>query len=413
MRVFDYYALDDGAKVRRTNDGYMVATPRVARTGIQLYYGSELGMTGDDASKVFKINRPETEVFNTDSLATYGFKPVTDDHPPKEVTSETWKDYARGQVGGEVLRDQEFIRVPMAVMDSRTIKKVEGGKVEISVGYDCEIEMTPGTLADGSKFDGSQKNIRVNHVAIVDAARGGAKLRFGDATASLPEANVIFTGDQKPGSTQQEDEKPMKIITVDGITVEVGTEQGGQIIDRHIAKLNASVSDAATKIADLTTQLTTTKTQLDTLTADSATKIAAKDAEIVTLKKQAEDSKVTPAMLDAMVKDRAECAGKARAIIGDKLVVDGKSTAEIMRQVVDAKLGDVAKGWTDEQVKVSFDTMTAGVKAVDKVTDTSVVLAGGFSGQPAQQMSDAADKAYADRNTRMENAWKGPQAGQA
>jgi hypothetical protein len=409
MRVFDYYGLDDGAKVRRTNDGYMVATPRVARSGIQLYYGSELGMTGDAANKVFKINRPEEEVFSTDSLATYGFKPVTDDHPAKEVTAETWKDYARGQVGGEVLRDQEFIRVPMAVMDSRTIKKVEGGKVEISVGYDCDIEMTAGTLTDGTAYDGSQKNIRVNHVAIVDAARGGAKLRFGDASASLPEANVIFTGDQKPGSKQQEDEKPMKIITVDGISVEVGTDQGGQIIDRHIAALKTSATDAQTKLADVSTKLAAANTALETATAKHVTEMAAKDAEVVTLKKQLDDSKLTPAMLDQMVKDRAVTAGKARAVLGDKLVVDGKTDGDIMRQVVDAKLGDLAKGWSEEQVKVSFLSITADVKPQDRALDTSAVLASAFSAAPSQ-VSDAADKAYEARNARMENAWKGPAA---
>lgn len=413
MRLFDYFTIDDAAKVRTTNDGYMVATPRVARTGIQLYYGSEIGKTGDDASKIFKINRSEDEVFKTDSLATYGFKPVTDDHPPVEVTSANWKDYASGQVGGEVLRDQECIRVPMAIMDQRTIKKVQGGKVEISVGYDCEIEMTAGQLADGTKFDGSQKNIRVNHVAIVDAARGGAKLRFGDATASLPEANVISTGDQVPGSTIQKDEKPMKTILVDGISVNVDTEQGGQIIERHIATLKTSTADAQKQVGELTTQFTTVKTQLDNATAKHTTEMAAKDAEIVTLKKQLEDSKLTPAAIDQLVKDRAVTAGKGRALLGDKLVVDGKSDTEIMRQVVDAKLGDAAKGWSDEQIKVSFLTMTADVKPQDRATDTAAVMGAAFSAAPSQQTTDAVDKAYGDRNARLENAWKGEAHGAA
>jgi hypothetical protein len=92
MRINDYFELDEGAKVRTTADGYLVATPRVARTGIQLYYGSELGLTGDDAKKVMKVFRSEDEVFKTDSLATYGFKPVTDDHPPVKVDVKNWKD---------------------------------------------------------------------------------------------------------------------------------------------------------------------------------------------------------------------------------------------------------------------------------------------------------------------------------
>ena len=417
MRLFDYFTIgDDSDKVRTTNDGYLVATPRVARTGVQLYYGSELGMTGADANKIFKINRPEEEVFKTDSLATYGFKPVTDDHPPKEVTAETWKDYARGQVGGEVLRDNEFIRVPMAVMDARTIKKIDGGKVEISVGYDCEIEMTPGTLKDGTAFDGSQKNIRVNHVAIVDAARGGAKLRFGDTSASLPEANKLFTGDQIPGSTKRE-ELSMRVIMIDGISVNVENDQAAQIIDRHIASLTSTVTDAKKQVADLTASLSTTQQKLDAAVATAATDKSKSEAEIATLKKQLDESKVTPAMLDAMVKERTAITGKARAILGDKLVVDGKGATEIMRQVVDAKMGDAAKGWNDEQVKISFDSLTAGVKPVESVVNAADQLGAVFSSAPVtHDANDArakADAAYEAKAKRLEDAWKGPTAGAA
>jgi Uncharacterized protein conserved in bacteria (DUF2213) len=44
-RMYDGISLEDkDAKVRFTKDGYLVATPRIARTGIQLYRGSECGI---------------------------------------------------------------------------------------------------------------------------------------------------------------------------------------------------------------------------------------------------------------------------------------------------------------------------------------------------------------------------------
>jgi hypothetical protein len=412
MRINDYFELDEGAKVRTTADGYLVATPRVARTGIQLYYGSELGLTGDDAKKVMKVFRSEDEVFKTDSLATYGFKPVTDDHPPVKVDVKNWKDYGKGQVGGEVLRDQEFIRVPMALMDSGLANKVKSGKVEISVGYDCEIDMTPGTTPDGMAYDARQMNIAVNHVAIVDAARGGAKLRFGDATASAPPAQTIFTSSQD-GSTQQKDEPTMKTIMIDGIPVEVATDVSAAIITKAIDTANVSITTLTKRATDAETALATVQKALDTKTAEATTILATKDAEIVTLKKQVEDAKLTPAQIDQLVKDRAIVAGKGRAIMGDKLVVDGKTDNEIMRQVVDAKLGDLAKGWSDDQYAVSFASITAGVKATDKVTDTSAVLAHSFSAPPQHDTNDLraqADAAHEARTKRLEDAWKGAPA---
>ena len=264
MRVYDFFTIadDEGAKIRTTNDGYLVATPRVARTGIQLYYGSELGMTGADANKIMKVYRPESEVFKTDSLATYGFKPVTDDHPPVPVTMKNWKDYAAGTVGGDVLRDGEFIRVPLALMDSKLGEKVKGGKVEISVGYDCNIDFTAGVSPQGERYDASQKDISINHVAVVDAARGGAKLRFGDATASVPDTHIQKITPEPVADRTTTETTTMKALIVDGITVQVENDQAAQIIDRHIASLNASVADTGKQLAAATTQVTDLTKQL-------------------------------------------------------------------------------------------------------------------------------------------------------
>jgi len=414
MRLFDYYTLDD-AKIRDTNDGYLVATPRVARTGIQLYYGSELGLTGDDAKKVMKVYRPEEEVFKADSLATFAYKPVTDDHPPVAVEAKNWKDYARGQMGGEIARDGDFVRVPMAVMDGPTIKKVKDGKSELSVGYDATIVFGAGTTPSGLQYDAKQTGISVNHLAIVDAARGGAKLRIGDGTASPPDGvstTLLFVPPPQP--VQQQDGNPkkevyMKTLLIDGISVSV-EDKDGQIIDRHISTLNATVTDVKSKLTAAETQVATLTKQVSDATAQHATVLAQKDAEIVTLKKQVEDSKLSAAQIDQLVKDRSLVAGKARAILGDKLVVDGKSTADIQRQVVDLKLGETAKGWSEDQVKISFETLTADVKPVDAAGSTAVIdTARAFSTPPAKPASQA----LVDRDARLRDAWKGPQAGQA
>jgi hypothetical protein len=414
MRLFDFYTLDD-AQIRDTNDGYLVATPRVARTGIQLYYGSELGLTGDDAKKIMKVWRPEDEVFKTDSLATFAYKPVTDDHPPTAVEAKNWKDYAKGQMGGEIARDGDFVRVPMAVMDGPTVKKVKAGKSELSVGYDATIVFDAGTTPDGKQYDAKQTGIVVNHLAIVDAARGGAKLRIGDGIETPPKgesSTLMFI--PPPVQAQVQDRQPqkdtfMRIVMIDGISVNVETEQGGQIIDRHISTLTTTVSDVKGKLAVAETQVATLTKQVSDATAQHATVLSQKDAEIVTLKKQVEDSKLTPAQIDQLVKDRAEVAGKAHVILGDKLVIDGKSVSEIQRQVVDAKLGDTAKGWSEDQVAVSFKTLTADVKAAVTTVAASGVhdTARAFSAPPAAQ---APAQALIDRDKRLTDAWKGPAA---
>jgi hypothetical protein len=109
-------------------------------------------------------------------------------------------------------------------------------------------------------------------------------------------------------------------------------------------------------------------------------------------------------MIDSMVQARAQAVEKGRQLIGDKLTVDGKTVEEIRRQVVDASLGDVSKGWTDDQVTASFNSLSAafGKTTVPGVTD----LSAGFS-RPASHQVNATDAAYKDYEA---NLLKGRQA---
>jgi hypothetical protein len=172
---------DDSANVRYTSGGYLVANPRVARTGIQQYYGYELGLQGADANRIINVYRSESEVFKDEALRSLAHKPVTRDHPPTGVNSTNWKDVAVGSVGSDILRDGEFIRIPMTLMDAGAIDAFKRGTRQLSLGYTCDIDMASGVTPEGIKYDARQKNITINHLAQVDKARGGSRLTIGDS----------------------------------------------------------------------------------------------------------------------------------------------------------------------------------------------------------------------------------------
>lgn len=163
---------------RTTQDGYLVAAARISRTGIQTYGGAEMGRTDLAAVRVW---RPEEEVFAADALASMAHRPVTLDHPAEAVTSANWKALSVGQVGGDVARDGDYVRVPLVLMDRTAIDAVTAGKRQLSVGYTAEIDWTPGTTPAGEPYDAVQRRIRANHLAVVDAARAGPACRIGDA----------------------------------------------------------------------------------------------------------------------------------------------------------------------------------------------------------------------------------------
>lgn len=411
---FEYedHIVFDAKDLRSTSDGYLVAMPRVARSGIQLYKGREVGRPQMDTVKVY---RPPDEVFNKDSMVTFAHRPITDDHPPVAVTADNWKKYAVGASGGDVARDGEFLRVPMVVMDSAVIKKVHDGKVELSVGYTTDLKWGEGTdPATGETYDAMQTNIRANHIAVVDAARGGEKLRIGDQplsdearadqAASFADSGFARLVDEaiKRGVDKMAD---LKTVTVDGISCQM-TDTAAQVVEKAMRTADERISDLEKQLK--ASQDALAKAQTDAVAAADTSKkaIETKDAELVTVKKQLEDAKLSPAKLDELVKDRQIVAGKAKAVLGDKLVVDGKTDDEIRRQVVESKLGDACKGWTPEQVKASFDTLTADIKDNGSaITDT----ARAFS-QPGHHTQDAKNKSYAGYDKKLGDRWKGQQA---
>jgi hypothetical protein len=181
-------------KVHRTGDGYLACEARVARVGTQRYKGREVGMHDKDFVVLY---RPESEVFSRAAMHSMAFKPVTLTHPGKMVDSKSWGRVAKGYSTGDVVRDGEYVRVPLMLADAAAIDAYESGVRELSVGYTTDIDWTPGTTPTGERYDGVQRDIRANHHALVPVARGGANLRFGDADGirSCPNCGVTVNED--------------------------------------------------------------------------------------------------------------------------------------------------------------------------------------------------------------------------
>lgn len=327
--------------VRKTSDGYLVADAAVARTGIQEYLGREVGKP---EMQIVRVYRPAEQVFAKDAMKTYAHRPMTNDHPKQSVTSENWKDVAIGQTGGDVMRDGEFVRVPLVLMDQKAITDWEEGKVELSMGYSADIVFQAGVTDSGEEYDAIQTNLHMNHLALVDKARGGDKLRIGDSGSAdiIHPAQPTNEGGHMADNTRK--------VMFDGLEIEV-TPQGAQAIE----KLTKQVSDAKSEVVAL---------------ADShKAVVAAKDTEIgeLTAKlKDAEGKFLSDADIDARVAKRAELVAKATAVVADSDYT-GKSDSEIRKLVVAKKLGDsVVDGKSDEFVAGCF-AMLADSK--DSVAD--------------------------------------------
>lgn len=199
-------------KAELTSQGFLRIPTLAARIGIQNYRKAD--------GTIIRELRPAQEVFSNDTMESFKNAPVTDNHPFGSVTSENSKQLMIGFTGENVTNvDGKFIGLSTTITDEATIKKIQAGKQEVSAGYQVQLDHTPGEF-NGQRYDAIQRNIRINHMAIVARGRAGREVKL---KVDSDDAIVIEDGDN-PGNPTKENPMKMVKIKVDGKEFEVPEE---------------------------------------------------------------------------------------------------------------------------------------------------------------------------------------------
>lgn len=354
--------------IRITRDGYLVGQAPVARTGIQLYAGAEVGRPDLDLVRVY---RPPEQVFSQDSMSSYAFRPITVDHPSNNVDAGNWAQLSVGTTGGEVMRDGERVVVPLVLMDQGAINAYQQGTKQISMGYEAELEFVDGVTPNGENYDAIQKNLRMNHLALVQEARGGPELSLGH----FPTTNLE--------NSMTDSTNNLRTVMVDGLSVQT-TDAGAQAIER-----------LQNDVQKLTTQLSDQQSASDQTIAERDSEIAQRDTRIEELEKQVVDG----AALDQLVASRAQLVSDAKRVHDADYA--GLNDEEIRRTAVEAVVGkDVIDGKSPAYIEARFDTL------LENASDSN----GGGNNRGSGNVvtldrkdNEDAQKVYEDR---LRDAWK-------
>lgn len=368
IQMFDRLPLEG---VRETDDGYLVANVKVARTGIQEYAGYEVDPDNKHGLRdraTVKVYRPLSEVFDDVTLRSFAHRPVTNDHPPVLVDASNWKQYAVGQTGDEVdARDGKFVKVPMCLMDAGAIQDYKDGKKELSMGYQTALDYKAGVTADGEAYDVSQTSMRMNHLAVVRRARGGSELRIGDHQQGEPKVDL-------------------KTITLDGLPVTT-TDAGIAAIEKLKGLL--STQDAAHQTTIAARDATITELNQKLATADAA--LAAANGKVL-----------DDAAIDARVATRSQLLADAAAL-APALDTKALTDAAIRKAVVVAALGDAAvAGKPDSYVDARFDILVEDAKKSGKLEK----VLGDTATAPGIATDAAAAEAAHTASVQDLNAWR-------
>lgn len=312
MQRFDNVAF----AATKTAEGFIRDTPIVGRTGILVYRNAD----GTER----KEYRPPEEAFKADSLASFLGKPITIGHKAFVTSGNAAQVAPVGSVLSEGRQDGNNIIADIVIYNLDTNAR------ELSCGYTLDLDETPGTTPEGEHYDAIQRNIRVNHIAIVPKGRAGV-------------ARLNMDGEQVLEEEQKEEQKMAEMTKVrldSGIEYECAPE-----VKVEIEKMRKDSAEA--------------KKGFDKLQA----KYDALDAE---LKKEQEgrkaDAEAYKANFDEAVKARVELLKVAEA---HKVAnADSMTDTEIKTAVIKAVRGDAINldGKSADYIEAAYDMAKADVK---------------------------------------------------
>jgi hypothetical protein len=328
---------DEATKYKTNIDqisGFLTAPVVLARTGVQLYSGSEIGVK-DKSNEMIGVNRPASEVFDKKSIASFTNLIVTDDHPSNPVTVDNVKRLQKGSVSGVFFDEKEqVLKGLLTITDKATIEKIKDGKVEVSVGYSHDLKEQSG-VENGVKYDYVQKNIRANHLAIVDAGRCGSACKITIDNGELP---------------------LMKKITLDGIEYEIDSAQLAQAIrkqqksyDAKVEKLEKEKEETDEEKKKWFEEKKKSDKEKDELKKEKEKAEATKDSLL------AKDSKYTEDEINKLVTAKATLLLDAKKILGDKMPECVTCDKEIKAAVISRVNGLDVSGKTNDYIDAAYD----------------------------------------------------------
>lgn len=400
-QIVHRFDISELSKPTKTKDGFFRAEGILKKPGVYTYAKPD-GTT-------FREFHPPEVVFSAETIRSFAQAPITNGHPPDNLTPKTVRKYAVGSVGNPE-RVGDTLRAAIRLDDEQAIHDAERGKTGLSCGYSARVYAQPGVWVDAAgieqRFDTIQTELEGNHVAQCWKGRvGDARIRM-DALDASEEGHVAPAKAESP--PKPEGDKPMPKRKIGDKEFDVQEEVAARLdvalaLEAKAAQ-NAQLSLPVTPRADA--------------------------EEVEALKKRVEEQSGELAVLKSQTEKRTDeerkAADRAARIEEDKerlrvvmvsvpilkkpyedlLVMDQE---DIMRAVVSAERPkwDIAKSSSSE-IKGMFRALTDG--RVDTAAEMNKFIGAAKTASAARadesDLEKRRDEARKKHDERASNAWK-------
>ncbi|BAN07352.1 uncharacterized protein HI_1405 [Levilactobacillus brevis KB290] len=362
MKFYDRAEL---GKYTETPEGYLHGEFPITRPGVFPYMRN-----GGSVSQVAKL--PD-EVFSKETIESANNKPLTNDHPNVGVDVRNFKALSVGMTDSDAHVEDNKLVVGATITDPDMIAQVKSGKRELSIGFNADVPTESGEYG-GAQYDAAQRNIKINHIAIVDRGRAGHGISIHDSAAFVMDDDSNIQGGTKMATMIIDNQS----FEADQRVIDAANDTKKQLVaaEALVAKLKKQLAGSEDTAAS-------SKKEADSLKGE-------RDA-LKTQLKDAQDKQLDQDALDKRIDARLALQTSAARFVGDSFDFKGKTDREV--KVAAIKTTNDAfdeRDKSDDYINAFYDS---AVSLADKKGFTHTL--GGQGGN--QNETDSVDKLKGDR----------------
>lgn len=359
-------AHDESAREKDENGYLSVKSCNISKACVNPYFGRTIPnyqQLGLDPDTVYMMYRDPKEL--AVCVDSFKGKPLLREHAEidsKNIPSEL----VIGSIGTDVRYEHPYLVSSLTVWNNADIEMIEqDAKKELSCSYYYTPDMTSGEV-DGVQYDGIMRNIKGNHVAVVERGRAGSDVAVSDSAIDL---------------TTKKDVKNVKENKAVSLFKKLFPSAANDAKDENIKEFVDEIKKTDDNDKDEDKKTSDSETEKEKADdEDKDAKIAALEAEIAKLKEsKANDSVDMAALTNQITKEvtqkvkaafdsLSEAKETVMPYVGS---INASTPSEVYQAAIKAMDGD-CEGLTDAvALKAVFKATAKGSRQAEKAFDSA------------------------------------------
>lgn len=178
------------------NNGFIeIKDNPISKVGIFDYSGMQVG-DRENPDKIYKVYRPAEELGSEETINSFKLIPFVDEHTMLGDNGKPAEEKGvHGTTGEDVYLQDGVLYSNLRIFSNALKNLIEAGKQELSCGYSCDYDFTSGDF-NGEHYDVIQRNLRGNHLALVQEGRMGKDVKVLDHKITF-DAKELFMGENE------------------------------------------------------------------------------------------------------------------------------------------------------------------------------------------------------------------------